>query len=406
MKCSGVQGRSSKACQWRHLADLTSENIGHSLLLTCSPAGLSPGTPVISIVISNTTSSHQHSVSRDDTLAWMTSDGVPKFKKVGGGQTGGKVFVAGSFDKDEPTRSKLEVLFLQYNASVSAAFACRVTLHGHQANIETKDYRVHVDPIIKRKVKEEEEKEEEEDEEEERPLSSSGKDSDSSAKKYTTRRPERAEDPTLRSGSVLQPTVLEAGTPMSVVIAMLVLIIIITIITIITPPHPPHHHHHHHHHHPPIIPPIIPMGVLEAGTPMSVVIAMLVLIIIITIITIITPPIPPITTITIITIIPPIIPPIIPMGVLEAGTPMSVVIAMLVLIIIITIITIITPPIPPITTITIITIIPPIIPPIIPMGVLEAGTPMSVVIAMLVLITLLFVVTSILLLQKFKGKEG
>ncbi|XP_076438408.1 uncharacterized protein LOC143277460 isoform X2 [Babylonia areolata] len=156
----------------------------------------------------------------------MTSDGVPKLGNGSGGGGGRWVFVSGRHDVSKAQGWRLEVLFLHYNASRPALFTCTVRVHGHQAHIETRDYRLQVDGLPNR-----EEEEEKEEEEAVVPQSASEKGSESGTKKLTTRGPDRDEDPALRTGSVLQPTVVETGTPMSVVIAMLVLITLLFVIT-------------------------------------------------------------------------------------------------------------------------------------------------------------------------------
>lgn len=181
-------------------AEFIDRNPKH-LLLTCSTRALSQGSEVISIKIYNRTTSH--------ILAWVKNtgndDGNPKFSNAS--YSWGK-YVSGTLQRGDLKNSRLELLLLNNDPSVRAFYGCRISVMGHLAQIEDIELSADTEISVDNRLV--------------------GVKESTPAPKKTT---EAAQETEVRTGSVLQPTVLDAGVPLSVLIVMLVLIIVLTIIT-------------------------------------------------------------------------------------------------------------------------------------------------------------------------------
>ncbi|KAK7471487.1 hypothetical protein BaRGS_00035881, partial [Batillaria attramentaria] len=176
------------------------------LLLTCSTRHMSPDSQVISIKIYNRTTSH--------TLAWVTStgsdEGHPKFSNASASR--GR-YISGTLKKGDLQNSRLELLFMNNDASTRAFYGCTISVMGHLAKIE--DIELAADTEI----------------------NTDGDNGSRGGVRHSTAAPKKTTKGTtenetvVRTGNAIQPTVLNGGVPMSVMIALVVLLTVLTLVT-------------------------------------------------------------------------------------------------------------------------------------------------------------------------------
>nr|KAG5688922.1 hypothetical protein BaRGS_014907 [Batillaria attramentaria] len=194
------------------------------LLLTCSTRHMSPDSQVISIKIYNRTTSH--------TLAWVTStgsdEGHPKFSNASASR--GR-YISGTLKKGDLQNSRLELLFMNNDASTRAFYGCTISVMGHLAKIEdielAADTEINTDGDngsrggVRRR------------------FHGCSKENDKSLPTGPMAHPlwvgadlgTTENETVVRTGNAIQPTVLNGGVPMSVMIALVVLLTVLTLVT-------------------------------------------------------------------------------------------------------------------------------------------------------------------------------